>query len=73
MDDIDQLKSLLNLCNESSSVDLDAYLETVDQLKRAVSQLDPNRESFNDLLSIMTKRRESMGVGMQGAGYESEA
>ena len=73
MDDIDQLKSLLNICNESSSVDLDAYLETVDQLKRAVSQLDPNRESFNDLLSIMTKRRESMGVGMQGAGYESEA
>ena len=73
MDDIDQLKSLLNLCNESSSVDLDGYLETVDQLKRAVSQLDPNRESFNDLLSIMTKRRESMGVGMQGAGYESEA
>ena len=73
MDDIDQLKSLLNLCNGSSSVDLDAYLETVDQLKRAVSQLDPNRESFNDLLYIMTKRRESMGVGMQGAGYDSEA
>jgi hypothetical protein len=73
LDDIDQLKSLLNLCNESSSVDLDVYLETMDQLKRAVSQLDPNRESFNDLLSIMTKRRESMNVGMQGAGYESEA
>ena len=54
-------------------MDLDGYLETVDQLKRALSQLDPNRESFNDLLSIMTKRRESMGLGMQGAGYESEA
>ena len=55
-------------------MDLDGYLETVDQLKRAVSQIDPNRESFNDLLSIMTKRWESMVVaGMQGAGYESEA
>ena len=53
-------------------MDLNGYLETVDLLKRAVSQLDPNRESFNDLLSIMTKRRESMGVSMQGAGYESE-
>ena len=59
VEEIDKIKKLITL-GHCQSIDTDGYLETLDQLKRAVSSLDPNRESFNDLFSIMTKRRESL-------------
>ena len=60
LEEIDRVRKLIDMCSERSGIDTDKYLETLNQLKKSVSTLDPNRESFNDLLLLMTKRSGSL-------------
>lgn len=77
LDEVDKVKRLIDLAETTNGIEVDKYLETLEQIKRSVSQLDPNRESFNDLMQSMSKRRDSLlnvpELAGDHHGYYSEA
>jgi hypothetical protein len=70
LDEIAKLKHLIQL-GERSNFDTDRYLDGLEKVRSALNKVDPQRESYNDIMMAM----QSRSVGMQGEGdigYDSE-